>query len=36
MKHSPRLLRRIDWRDLLTIFVASLGAGGFYLLKVFA
>jgi hypothetical protein len=36
MKHTPNLLSRIDWNDLLTIPIASLGAGGFYLLKFFA
>jgi hypothetical protein len=36
MKHTPTSLSRIDWPDLLTILVASLGAGGFYLLKVLA
>ena len=33
MMHTPNLLSRIEWHDLLTIFVASLGAIGFYLLK---
>jgi hypothetical protein len=36
MKHTPNSLSRIDWKDLLTILVASLGVGGFYLLKVLA
>ena len=36
MKHISNSLDRIDWNDLLTILVASLGAGGFYLLKVLA
>jgi hypothetical protein len=36
MKLTRGLLLRTDWIDVLTILVASVGAGGFYLLKVFA
>jgi hypothetical protein len=35
MKQTRQLLLRTDWGDVLTILVASLGAGGFYLLKAF-
>lgn len=36
MKDAARLFQRIDLGNLLTISMASLGASGFYLLKVLA